>query len=171
MHLFHIATRADWEAARRAGSYTTSTHGRSLDQEGFIHAAYREQVPTVFGRHYHDVQEPLVLLTVDTARLTSPWSDEVVGAETYPHIRGPINVEAVRHASPLNRRGGTESFLMIFIREMLGRITLAMVVMVLMLIGLLVGQTRPDSDWGGLIGAAIGLVLGLLVVALLRRRR
>ena len=39
MLIFHIATEADWDAARRSKQYTTSTLGRTLEQEGFIHAA------------------------------------------------------------------------------------------------------------------------------------
>ena len=39
MRIFHIATAADWAEAQRTGSYTTSTRGRSLEQEGFVHAS------------------------------------------------------------------------------------------------------------------------------------
>ena len=45
MRIFHIATAADW-APHSARHYTTSTRGRTLEQEGFIHASRREQVPT-----------------------------------------------------------------------------------------------------------------------------
>ena len=41
--IFHIATVADWEAAQRSGSYTTSTLGRTLVEEGFIHASRADQ--------------------------------------------------------------------------------------------------------------------------------
>ena len=37
--LYHIATVPDWEQAQRDGEYTTSTRGRSLSEEGFIHAS------------------------------------------------------------------------------------------------------------------------------------
>lgn len=171
MHLFHIATRADWEAARREGTYTTSTRGRTLEDQGFIHASHRDQVPTVFRRFYRDVREPLVLLTIDTGRLTSPWTQEPVGNELYPHIMGPLNVEAVRHVSALNRRGGSESFTSLFLKEMLGRIVLALVVMALMATGVLLGGRVLDTEWGPLIGAGLGLVIGVGVVTLLVRRR
>ena len=171
VHLFHIATRADWEAARQAGSYTTSTRGRTLEDEGFIHAAHREQVPTVFRRFYRDAGEPLVLLSIDTDRLTSPWAEEQVGEERWPHIRGPLNVHAVRHVSPLNRRGGSESFTSLFLKEMVGRIMLALLVMALMTIGVFVGERQLTTDWGALIGAGIGLVVGVAAVVLIVRLR
>ena len=106
MHVFHIATAADWAEAQRTGTYSTSTRGVTLAQEGFIHAARREQVPGVFDRYYADATEPLVLLTVETDRLTSPWREDPVGDETYPHVYGPIDAAAVVAVQPLDRDGG-----------------------------------------------------------------
>ena len=63
--IFHVATAADWAAAQATGAYTTSTHGRTLAEEGFIHASRPEQVQPVLDRWYADVAEPLVLLVVD----------------------------------------------------------------------------------------------------------
>ena len=100
MRIFHIATAADWEQARTSGAYTTSTVGRSLEDEGFLHAARREQVDGVFQRYYRGIGEPLVLLTIDTDRLGVPWREDAVGAETYPHVYGPLNVDAVVSAEP-----------------------------------------------------------------------
>ncbi len=37
--LYHIATVPDWQQAQRDGEYRTSTRGRSLSEEGFIHAS------------------------------------------------------------------------------------------------------------------------------------
>ena len=100
MRLYHIATRADWDAARRAGAYTTSTRGRTLEQEGFIHASRLEQVAGVWKMFYADVREPLVLLTIETDRLTSPWREDPVGDDTFPHVYGPINPSAVVRVEP-----------------------------------------------------------------------
>ena len=82
MQIFHIATAADWAAAQRAGAYSTSTRGVSLEQEGFIHAARREQVQPVWKRYYADAGEPLVLLTIDTDKLTSRWQEDPVGEDS-----------------------------------------------------------------------------------------
>jgi len=98
VRIYHVATRADWETAQAAGSYTISTYGHDLDEVGFIHAARREQWPLVKRRYYAEIYEPLVLLEIDTARLTSLVVDEQPhpGAETtYPHIYGALNVDAV----------------------------------------------------------------------------
>ena len=66
MRIVHIATAADWERAKVTGAYTTSTRGRTLEEEGFLHASREEQVEGVAAAYYADVDEPLVLLTIET---------------------------------------------------------------------------------------------------------
>lgn len=105
--IYHIATRADWLAAERTGTYATSTAGRSLDDEGFIHASRREQVEGVFARYYAQADEPLVLLVIDPSRLLVEVREEMVGDDSYPHIHGPITITAVIDVRPLDQRGGT----------------------------------------------------------------
>jgi uncharacterized protein (DUF952 family) len=95
MRIFHIATLADWKQAQETGSYTTSTYGRTLEEEGFIHAARDFQVPLVRDRFYADVAEPLVVLEVETDLLDAEVRDEQVGDEVYPHVYGPIPTSAV----------------------------------------------------------------------------
>ena len=104
MRIFHIATAADWEAARRSGSYTTSTLGRRLAEEGFIHASHADQWPGVRERFYAGVTQPLLLLVIDTELLTSPVVEEVPAdaTESFPHVYGPINASAVVQAIPLD---------------------------------------------------------------------
>ena len=104
MRIFHIATVADWEAAQRSGSYTTSTLGRTLAEEGFIHASRVEQWQGVRDRFYAGVSEPLVLLVIESELLGSPVVEEVPdgATETFPHVYGPINASAVVQAIPLD---------------------------------------------------------------------
>ncbi len=95
MRIYHVATLADWQQAQQTGSYTTSTYGRTLEDEGFIHTARHDQVPEVRDRYYADVTEPLVVLEVETDRLDAPVRDEEVGNEVFPHVYGPIPTSAV----------------------------------------------------------------------------
>lgn len=124
MRIFHVARAADWRLAQRSGSYTVSTVGRSLDEVGYIHAARREQVRGVFERFYRDVPGPLLLLAIDTDLLESPWLEEPVGGDTFPHIHGPLNTSAVIGVARLDRRGEPEPVSVTFAREVLERVLL-----------------------------------------------
>jgi uncharacterized protein (DUF952 family) len=101
--IYHIATRADWDEASAAGEYTRSSLGRTLAEEGFIHASQASQVTRTANRFYRDVPGDLLLLVIDPARLRSEVRYEhVPGAELpFPHIYGPLNVDAVVEARPL----------------------------------------------------------------------
>ena len=41
------------------------------------------------------MDDPLVLLEIDTDLLTSPWQEDPVGDTTFPHVYGPIKTSAV----------------------------------------------------------------------------
>jgi uncharacterized protein (DUF952 family) len=105
--IYHIALEPDWESALEAGEYRISTVGRTLEDEGFLHAAYGNQIRGVAEAFYTDVSESLVLLAIDERRLTVPLQvDAVPGqADGYPHIYGPLDVAAVVMATPLLRDG------------------------------------------------------------------
>lgn len=173
--IFHIATVADWTAAQASGAYTTSTIGRTLVEEGFIHASRADQWQGVRARYYADATEPLVLLVIDTERLTSPVVEEAVGdgAETFPHVYGPIDPAAVVQTIPLDGRPvpTDESFSQLFMGEVFHRVVLALIAMTTAVAGALVGAT-VEPDLGPSVGLLAGLAVGvLLAVAFHRRRR
>ena len=98
MRIFHLATQADWGAAQQSGAYMTSTYGVSLVDGGFIHASRADQWENVRERYYADVDEPLVLLEIDTDLLGVPVVEEPPApdvGETFPHIYGPLKPDAV----------------------------------------------------------------------------
>ncbi len=173
MLIFHIATAADWSAALASGAYTTSTRGRTLEQEGFVHAARAEQWRDVHARYYADVVEPLVLLEIDTDRLRSPVVEEPAlagGAETFPHVYGPIEPAAVLRAVPVPEALAATSFSSLFLRELVRAALLGLLVVVLAAVGaLLLDETL--GGWGVLVGAVAGAALGVVVVRALGRRR
>jgi uncharacterized protein (DUF952 family) len=103
--LYHIATAPDWDQARQDGEYRTSTRGRSLSEEGFIHASTAAQVLPVANAVYLDEPQDLVLLVLDTSRIGAEIRREPVPgwADPFPHIYGPLDVAAVVQAVPLER--------------------------------------------------------------------
>lgn len=176
MRIFHIATRADWDAARTSGAYSTSTIGRTLADEGYIHASRGDQWQAVRERYYTGVTEPLLLLVIDTERLASPVVEERVGEgpETFPHVYGPINPDAVVQTVPLDERTTGDhdsSFSQLFVGEVVHRVLLAIIAMTTALVGALVGAlVVPDP--GAAVGLLVGFVVGIaLAVAFHRHSR
>jgi len=96
MYIFHITTRMQWQAAQQIGHYFPA----SAAGEPFVHCSRADQVLAVAERFYKG-QSGLVLLVIDPQRLTSTlkWeapSDEIASAGgAFPHVYGPINLEAV----------------------------------------------------------------------------
>lgn len=99
MNILHITTRKAWIDATRLGQYSAA----SLQSEGFIHASTVSQLVPVATKFYKD-QSGLVLLEIDPKRLTSEvkWEKPTGGPppgvpedDAFPHIYGPINLDAV----------------------------------------------------------------------------
>lgn len=96
--IYHITHEKDWEQAESAGAYTAD----SLDTEGFIHCSTKAQVVQVANSFYKGLQD-LVLLCVDENQLTAEvlYEDSHQNGVLFPHIYGPINLEAVINVIPL----------------------------------------------------------------------
>jgi glutathione S-transferase len=105
MLIFHVATHADWSGALLEDGYRMSTRGKSLDAVGFIHCSRYYQVDDILKQLYGDYEGRLTLLTINPRRLESPWRlDDVPGAAmSFPHVYGPINMDAVLAATPITR--------------------------------------------------------------------
>jgi len=101
--ILHLTERSLWEAALGRGTYEVSTRGRTLREEGFIHFSTRAQLPRVAAFLYgDDARADLVVLEVDPERLDAPLRYESVepGGEEFPHLYGPLPVEAVVEVTP-----------------------------------------------------------------------
>ena len=97
--IYHVTTAAEWNAAKANGFYETP----SLKAEGFIHCSQEQQVAAVLERYFAGKTE-LVKLVIDTDLLTSrfvfEWSPST--ADTFPHVYGVINIEAVVEVVNIN---------------------------------------------------------------------
>ena len=99
--IYHIAAAADWARAVRDGQYTMSTRGRTLAEEGFIHASTADQVALVANAFYQG-EPDLVLLVIDPDLVGAEIRYEHVPGQVhpYPHIYGPLNTDAVTQTRP-----------------------------------------------------------------------
>jgi uncharacterized protein (DUF952 family) len=98
--IYHITSRTAWLDARTRGDY----RAESLETEGFIHCSTEKQVVPVAQKYYAG-QSDLLLLVIEPSRLSADlrWEPPSGGApppgvpegELFPHIYGPINLDAV----------------------------------------------------------------------------
>lgn len=102
--ILHLASNEAWLATEKQGTY----HADSLSVEGFIHCSKPSQIVGVANTFYHG-QEGLVLLVIDPTRLQSklkwepPAEPEPTHAgedDLFPHIYGPLNLDAVLDVLP-----------------------------------------------------------------------
>ncbi len=88
--IFHIVSREAWAAAQAVGEY----RGDTLATEGFIHCSRADQVAAVANAFYAG-QAHLALLRIERERVAPEVRDEPSGGDVFPHIYGPLNLDAV----------------------------------------------------------------------------
>lgn len=99
--IIHITKKAEWELAVTNGFYRAP----SLEKEGFIHCSLDTQVLGVANYKYKG-QSDLVLLEIEALKVKSKvvYEDLYSLNELYPHIYGPINIDAVNRVIPFRHQ-------------------------------------------------------------------
>lgn len=94
--IHHLASLADWE--RRSEEHYEP---EQMAVEGFIHLCTADQLAGVVQRYYRG-RSDLVLLSVHPDRLGAPlvWEDSTGAGEEFPHLYGPLNLDAVALVEP-----------------------------------------------------------------------
>jgi uncharacterized protein (DUF952 family) len=98
--IYHLTSRQAWQAAQPRGDYRVE----SLASEGFIHCSTETQILPVAEKYYKG-QPGLLALKIDPALLSSElrWEPPSGGSppagvaegELFPHVYGPINLDAI----------------------------------------------------------------------------
>jgi len=114
--IFHITARKAWDDAQQRGDY----RAESLATEGFIHCSTISQVLPV-AENFYKAQSGLVLLLIEPTLLSSdliwePPSGEspppgVPKGDPFPHIYGPINLDAVVKVVDLEKNANNKFIL------------------------------------------------------------
>jgi uncharacterized protein (DUF952 family) len=98
--IYHLALGDEWrDALDRGEPYRRSTLGRSLEDVGFIHCSFAQQVQVIADLVYRGCRD-VVLLVIDPSRLQVEVRAENLegGKELFPHIYGPVPADAVVRA-------------------------------------------------------------------------
>ena len=90
--IYHILSKADWAAAQAEGVYSPA----SLDLEEFIHCSTGWQVLRTANLYYAGRDDLLILcIAVDRVQADIHYEDSVGAGMDFPHIYGPLNLDAV----------------------------------------------------------------------------
>jgi len=88
--ILHIAPRVAWEAAKQAGVYA----GDTLASEAFIHCSALTEVMSVADARFQG-RTDLIVLVIDARRVGPEVRWEEADGQVFPHIYGPLNLDAV----------------------------------------------------------------------------
>ena len=88
--IFHITHRQQWEKAKQIQAY----RGDTLETEGFIHCSTQQQLIKVANKFFFG-QKELMILCIDSDRVQSEVKYEEADGDSFPHIYGPLNIDAV----------------------------------------------------------------------------
>lgn len=100
MSIYILVRPATWALTKSSGFF----YERSLAPEGFIHASNWPQLDRVANHYFADTDE-LLLIGVDPTRVKPPIRYELSAStgDVYPHIYGPLNVNAATVLKTLKR--------------------------------------------------------------------
>jgi len=99
----HLTTKQAWDDALKVGTYSLSTKGKTLEEVGFIHGSFADQVEEVAGFVFAGSTEELVFLHLNIDKLASNGIEvrveEARNGKSYRHIYGSIPCELVDRVS------------------------------------------------------------------------
>ena len=105
----HLTTKRAWEDALKVGTYSLSTKGKTLEEVGFIHGSFADQVEEVAGFVFAGSTEELVVLHLDIDMLESNGIqvrvEKASNGKSYPHIYGAVPCELVDRVSAAHMNG------------------------------------------------------------------
>ena len=100
--IYKITPRGDWERAEAAGRF----EGAAVDlADGFIHFSTAEQAAETAARHFAG-EADLLLVAVETDRIGDLRWEPSRGGDLFPHLYGPLPMDAVVWARPMPLRDG-----------------------------------------------------------------
>lgn len=113
--IYHLVTESEFRTQAKGNEYVPAR----FDQDGFIHCTGEpDTLLAVANDYFSSVEEPILVLVIETANLTTevrfepPAPIEGSGtshlkeAQLFPHIYGPLNLDAVTEIGVLRKNDG-----------------------------------------------------------------
>ncbi|WDE04073.1 DUF952 domain-containing protein [Thalassomonas viridans] len=95
-YIYLLSSKEEYQQAQQNGQLVRD----SLAEEGFIHGAPKHQLTRIANKYYTQTPEPLVMV-VDKSLVTNEIKWEPATGGLYPHIYGPLNMNAVVRTVPV----------------------------------------------------------------------
>lgn len=99
----HLTTKLAWEDALAVGVYSLSTKGKTLEEVGFIHGSFPDQLEEVARFVFTGSTEELVVLHLDINKLEANGLivriEDGGNGKLYPHLYGAVPCELVDQVS------------------------------------------------------------------------
>jgi uncharacterized protein (DUF952 family) len=102
--IYHLVTEGEFRAQVKGNAYVPAR----FEQNGFIHCTGDlDTLLAVANDYFSGVEEPVLVLIIETAKLTAEvrfeqpapvtggGASHLEGAQLFPHIYGPLNLDAV----------------------------------------------------------------------------
>ena len=105
-----IARQNAWQEALKVGEYVQSTIDSTLAEVGFIHCSFPYQTLEIANRKFSS-QDNLLLLLIDVDKVKPSIKNEGAlsgRSGVFPHIYGPLNIDAVYTVVPLKKNNKGE---------------------------------------------------------------
>lgn len=112
--IYHLVAESEFQTQATGETYLPAR----FDQDGFIHCTGEPNtLLAVANDYFSGVEEPVLVLIIETAKLTaevrfeSPAPIEGSGtshleeSQLFPHIYGPLNMDAVTEIGKLRKSG------------------------------------------------------------------
>jgi uncharacterized protein (DUF952 family) len=111
--IYHLVLESDWRDRARGASYTPAR----FEQDGFIHCAGNEETTLAVARSYFaQAKQPVLVVRIALDRLSSACRFEAPApmpgggehrtpGKLFPHIYGPLNLDAITGVGRLIPRG------------------------------------------------------------------
>jgi uncharacterized protein (DUF952 family) len=102
--IYHMLPKLVWQQQAPDQPYRHA----SLEREGFIHCTGEPPLLVSVANHfYHDQAGDFVILCIDENKVQANVQWDPVGEHDFPHIYGPLNLDAIVEviAFPRNAHG------------------------------------------------------------------
>ena len=117
--IYHLVTKSEFRVQVKGNEYIPAR----FDQDRFIHCTGEpDTLLAVANDYFSGVEEPVLVLVIETARLTAEVLFElpapVEGSGTshleetqlFPHVYGPLNLDAVTEIGTLLKSAGAHQW-------------------------------------------------------------